>query len=463
MHVPLIDRARESWRLRFGSISLWRWSFLRNVAVIAGGNVIAQIITLAFSPVITRLYGPEAFGVLGVFSSVASIGIPAATLGYGYSIVLPPRDEDALALLRTTLVGAGLVALIALAIVVPFRGPLAFSLGMEDSVPYLLLMPLMILWGAMSTTLDKWLIRKKQFRASSGIMIAERFLINGAKAAAGLIAPVAGTLVGIATAGQGLHALLAGLSSRATRSQAARVQPSTWQPLGDRTRHLLYEYRDFPIYRLPQILLNSVAHSFPTLLLAFFFDPAAAGLYVLADRVVRFPGTIIASAVGKVFQQRIAEAAHEGQSLRGLIVTATFGLAGAGALPFALIMGLGPTLFSLVFGAEWRMAGEYGRWLGLWLFFGFINGPSVSSIPILALQGHFLVYEVVTVGARAGSLLVGALIFESALAAIALFSITGAVVNFILIAFVVFESDRRVRDLDNDREPTTQPRKKEDA
>lgn len=463
MHIPLIERAQESWRLRFGATPLWQRSFFRNVAVVAGGNTIAQGIALAFSPLITRLYGPEPFGVLGVFTSVASVMIPAATLGYAYSIVLPSRDEDAFALLRATLMATILVAMIATAVVVPFHRPLAYGLGIETAAPYLLLMPLMILWGAMSTTLDQWLIREKQFRASSGITIAERFLINGAKVIAGLLAPVAGTLVVIATLGHGLHALLAGLSSRTTRQRAAPTRAPSWKPLGRRTRRLLNEYRDFPAYRLPQILLNSLAHSLPVVLLALFFAPSPAGFYVLADRVVRFPGTIIASAVGKVFQQRIAEAAHKGQSLRRLIVRATLGLTGAGAMPFAVIMTLGPALFAFVFGPEWRTAGEYARWLGLWLFFGFINGPSVSSISVLALQGHFLAYEVVTVLARAGSLLAGALIFRSELAAIALFSITGAVVNFILIAYVIFQSDRRVRVLDSRRESTAQPRKDEDA
>jgi hypothetical protein len=39
----------------------YKSKFVRNVAVVASGTAGAQAITMAFSPIITRLYGPEAF------------------------------------------------------------------------------------------------------------------------------------------------------------------------------------------------------------------------------------------------------------------------------------------------------------------------------------------------------------------------------------------------------------------
>lgn len=449
MHITFIERAVESWRMHLGSTPLWRRTFFRNVTIVAGGSLVAQMISVALSPIITRLYAPEAYGILGVFTSAVSIGVTASTLGYAQAIVLPRRDEDALKLVRLALLFSGLVALVAAAVIVPLRKSLAFALGTEGAAPYLLLVPFAIFCGGMSIALDQWLIRKKQFRESSGITIFETIFANGAKVCAGVIAPAAGTLVVTTVCGRGLHALLAALSSRATRHEAARTAPTASTLIIDeKSKLLLRQYRDFPFYRLPQMAMNSVAHSFPTVLLAFFFDPVAAGFYTLANSALHLPASIIGSAVGKVFIQRITEAAHNGESLCRLIVTATLGLAGVGAVPFALVMILGPRLFSFVFGPEWQTAGEYGTWLGLWLFFGFINVPSVSSIPILALQGQFLAYEVVTVIARAVSLLVGALVLRSEVAAIALFSITGAVFNLLLIVYTVFQSRRRLRNLD---------------
>jgi IS5 family transposase len=70
------------------------------VAVVASGTAGAQAITMGFSPVITRLYGPEAFGLLGVFMAMVQVLVPAAALTYPIAIVLPKEDRDARVLAR---------------------------------------------------------------------------------------------------------------------------------------------------------------------------------------------------------------------------------------------------------------------------------------------------------------------------------------------------------------------------
>src|SRR5690606_19830586 len=54
--------------------------FVRNVAIVATGTAGAQAITMAFAPVITRLYGPEAFGLLGTFMAILGVQHGAAVL-----------------------------------------------------------------------------------------------------------------------------------------------------------------------------------------------------------------------------------------------------------------------------------------------------------------------------------------------------------------------------------------------
>jgi len=56
LYVQILDQALSS-------------KFVRNVAIVATGTAGAQAITMAFSPINTRLYGPEAFGILGTFTA----------------------------------------------------------------------------------------------------------------------------------------------------------------------------------------------------------------------------------------------------------------------------------------------------------------------------------------------------------------------------------------------------------
>lgn len=422
--------------------SLWRRPFVRNAMVVIGGTATAQAITVVFSPVITRLYSPDAFGALGVFTSVISILTPIAALCYPHAIVLPPEDEDGLRLTRLSVLIAVSMTVLMAAIIIPFRSWLASLFGLESVTSYLWLVPIIVLLAAVSQAYDQWLIRKKLFRVSSGIAIAQALAVNGGKIALGLLAPSAAGLIGVSSVGHGMHAALSALGSRATRRKAAAT---IMGGLADRrTMAVAREYRDFALYRTPQVVLNSISQNLPVVILASLFGPSVAGLYALGYRVLKLPGSIISQAVGKVFLQRIAEAAHRGQDMQRLIIRATLGLAVAGCFPFGLIIVLGPRLFSFVFGAEWTAAGEYSRWMALWLFSSFLNVPSVMAIPLLSLQGNFLFYEVVTVTLRTSAIVIGSLL-HSATATVALYSIVGALMNICLVAYIIHQSGRRKR------------------
>src|SRR5690606_25432199 len=88
-----------------------RSPFVRNVAAVATGVAAAQAISLAFAPFLTRFYGPEAFGALAAFTALVTILTPLATLGFANAIVMPERDEDALAVIRLSLTCAGVLTL----------------------------------------------------------------------------------------------------------------------------------------------------------------------------------------------------------------------------------------------------------------------------------------------------------------------------------------------------------------
>jgi len=66
-----------------------------DVLTLVTGTTIAQIITVLASPVITRLYGPETFGILALFTSITSIIAVIACMRYELAIMLPESDGEA--------------------------------------------------------------------------------------------------------------------------------------------------------------------------------------------------------------------------------------------------------------------------------------------------------------------------------------------------------------------------------
>lgn len=67
--------------------------FSRNVLTLMTGTTITQAIPIAISPILTRIYTPEDFGIFALYMSVVSIVSVVATGCYELAIMLPKKDE----------------------------------------------------------------------------------------------------------------------------------------------------------------------------------------------------------------------------------------------------------------------------------------------------------------------------------------------------------------------------------
>lgn len=83
---------------------LKKGSFAVNVATLSTGTVISQIIVVAVSPLLTRLYSSSDFGVYALYLAIASVVTVIATGRYELAIVLPKADEDAAHLILLSLI-----------------------------------------------------------------------------------------------------------------------------------------------------------------------------------------------------------------------------------------------------------------------------------------------------------------------------------------------------------------------
>jgi len=131
--------------------------FVRNVAIVASGTAGAQAITLAFSPIITRLYGPEAFGLLGTFTAVLAIGSAIAGLTYPVAIVLPKNNHEAIGLMRLS-IGLSVVMTTLLTLLLLLSGKhLASAFGLQGIGSLILLIPIGMFFASLHQIFSQWL------------------------------------------------------------------------------------------------------------------------------------------------------------------------------------------------------------------------------------------------------------------------------------------------------------------
>ena len=421
----------------------WKSRFARNVALVASGTAGAQAITMAFSPIITRIYGPEAFGLLGTFMAIVAVATPLAALAYPIAIVLPRDDRDALGLVRLSLYISFSIALLAGALLWLGGDWLIATLNAQSVSAFLFLIPLAMLFAAWMQIAHQWLIRRNQFAVIARVAVAQSLILNSVKTGIGWLNPTGAVLILISTAGSLLHAAMMLIGAKRQHEPIHAPQKTCAQR---NLRELAHRHRDFPLYRAPQNFINAASQSVPVLMLASLFGPVAAGLYTLAKMVMGMPSVLLGKAVSDVFYPRITEAAHKGENLPRHILHATGALLAIGALPFGLVIIFGPWLFGFVFGEQWTMAGEYARWLALFFLFNFINKPCVAAVPVLGIQRGLLVYELFSTGSKVLCLLAGFYWFGSDVMAVALFSVLGVLAYSTMMLWIYSHARRWSRD-----------------
>lgn len=414
---------------------VFRPGFLRNVLTVATGSAIAQAIGMAFAPVITRLYGPEAFGLQALFVSLVGLLATIAPLGYPTAIVLPRNDSDALGMAKISLLSAALFCTGATLLLLLAGKQLLSLLGAESLSDWVLLLPVatfaMVLWSVQMN----WLNRKQAFATTARLNVVLAFVGNVGKSTVGMVNPSALALIVTNVLATIMGALLAFWGCR--KSAPPSVSPG--EQTGD-LRGLAWAHRDFPFLRTPQNLINLLSQSLPLLMLSTYFGAAAAGHYSIALTVLGVPAALIGNSVMSVFYPRVNRAIHHNEDARALIVKATTAMAWTGATPFLIVIIWGPSLFRIVFGEGWEDAGRYAQWLSAWIFLQYINKPAVASVPALGLQGGLLLYELASTASKVLALCIGFWIFRDPLVAVALFAMVGVIAYAWLILWVVRRS-----------------------
>ena len=118
-----------------------------------------------------------------------------------------------------------------------------------------------------------------------------------------------------------------------------------------------------------------------------------------------------------------------------LFFKTTAGLFAIGLLPALALWLAAPQLFAWLFGPQWFMAGEFARYLAVWLLFAFCNLPAVLFARLIRIQRTVFFYNLALLAARVLALVVGGL-YLSALQSIIWYSVVGALMNLMLILLV---------------------------
>lgn len=391
----------------------------RNLIAVMGGALIAQVLAFAFSPLITRIYGPEAFGIQGVFIASISLLWPVAALRYPMAIVVAESDAEVRGLIRLSLCIAAAVSGGLAIILLGMRRPLLSLFGMEQIGPLIWFLPLALFLVAIQDTTDFKATRLGAFRTIGVVTALQALVVNLTRVIGGLINPTAAALIIVTSISYGAQASMLKLGLQHRLKTTPSAPP-------DSLIVLACKYREFPLFRMPADIISAASQTAPVFLLSILFSPATSGLYILARAVVNLPLSVIGSAAGNVFYARIADMERKEEAIYPFILKATLAqlfIPGGATMLVAITF---PYIFVLIFGEPWRAAGEFAQWMTLWAVCMLANIPTVRALPVIGRQNLHLFFNIIIAFAGVVGLFAGYTMENNASGAVRGYSISTA-------------------------------------
>jgi O-antigen/teichoic acid export membrane protein len=330
---------------------LAKGGFLKAVAKLSGATFLGQVVSILASLILTRLYTPGDFGVLGVFTAIATQLSVFISMRYEWAILPAKEEKKAADILFLSCTLTLFVTVVIAAVVSVSSEQIALWMKVPALAKFLWLMPIATLFGGLFQIFNYWALRQKDFSIVAKAQVSKSLWSNGFQIGLGF-----------------LHWGALGLLLGYTVNQFAGLKPLFslfWQNGKQYLKSYSIanaiaaakEYLVFVSSCVASSFFNYAAMSAPAILLAFYYGTEEVGLFALAQRITSIPAVLISNSVSQVYFSNACELiSSDPQELKRLHSRTTMLLFGLSLLASCGLL-LAPWIVPTLFGQRWQSSG----------------------------------------------------------------------------------------------------------
>lgn len=337
------------------SSNIFKSDFVKNVLTLMTGTTIAQAIPIAVTPILTRIYTPDDFGVFALFLAITAIAGAIANGQYEQAILLPKSDDDAINLVVLGVLITCVFSFLLFVIILLFNTNIANLLGNKELENWLFLVPLSTLLIGIYNSLNFFNIRKKEFKNVSISLVSRSVSLSLSQVIIGLIAlgPI-GLIVG---------QIVSFLSGNMILFKTLKEAKTNVVISKNNIKKQAKFYKKFPIFSLPSIFINSINLNIINFLISSIFSFTTLGFYSLTQRIVGIPARVIGSSFSQVYFQKASQEYNEKGTTEIIFIKTLKKLVAISIPIFLILFFVAEPVFAFVFGEEWRVSGIYAKLL----------------------------------------------------------------------------------------------------
>ena len=280
--------------------------FFRNILKLSISSVVTMVLSIVVTPILSRLYSPEAYGEWGVFSSVIMILSSVIFLSYENAIV---RSKDSREL-------PGLTCLcILLAIIIISLTVLVFWLGSLCKIQFFMdypsvpLLVVVLIITAIDVLFSNISNRYSKYNTISIAGITMGVSQAASRLAFGIIPLAKGLIFG------NLLALF--LKAAYYFKDLCRIIKNDiiHRVSYSEIKHVAIKYRKFPLFDAPARLIEYVIGNIVIILLSVFFDLKEIGCFSMISQLVQMPLSLMGASMATVYFKDLTEVSSDKKKL----------------------------------------------------------------------------------------------------------------------------------------------------
>ena len=399
--------------------------FTRNIFVVLSGSTAALALPIIGSLWLTRLYSPALdFTPLTLFVGFCYTLSALGNSHYISAILVADSDEDSSKLFSLSMLIDAFLTLVIFLVIFLFIDKIIAYFNAANTFYYTIwFIPLTFFVMGLNAAFTQWAYRCKEYKIISANRAFRAFVTVLLQTFFGVyFKNTQGLIIGFSIGN--LIALLL-LTYRCIKLDKTLLSMNNFNGL----RQLAIKYKVFLKFQTFSDVINTVTQQLPNFLLAkFAINPADLGLYGQANRVIMAPSSLITGSVADVFKQKANDDFRKNGNAIAIFKKTRKLLFFVMIIPCLIIAVFAPSIFTFLFGEEWRESGVYAQIIMIMVFPKFIVS-SLSYMYIIARKQREDFYlHIYVLGSTLLSFYIGYKLFETTEAMLLLFSINYAVI-----------------------------------
>ena len=398
-------------------------SFVKLLSASAGG----QLFLFSIIPIVTRIYDAEELGYFANAFAITSIVSIGASGRYELSLPIVKTPHHAKLLLTICSSTLFLSAFLLAFAVATFLLLSDHGLSSNVSLIYCV-MPLSVYAIGLFRLHNFFAIREQAY-TSIALNKFRQNIVNG-------VSQITLGALGFSSPGLLLSHTIAQLTCVMFYKSQLNIDRIILSSYRKKKAAVLFKrYVKFPLYDMPAAFIDNANVQMPNLVFAWLFSPAQAGIYMLAERVILTPVSMIAQSASQVYLGHVSR----NEKLFTISVILFVVMAILGGAMLTLVNLIPEVFYTFLLGEEWSGIHVYVNWLALTAAIQLVYSPISMLFVVTEAQNYNFITQFSLLGCKIIAI-VYAYSESSLLLAVKWLSISSFAVYSIAVCYLLLRS-----------------------